>query len=142
MENGLQYADIVKLTDVELEFITGAKNLSKGTDMILKYGPRMVIVTRGKESCFFNNGEIFFEYPPFKVQLVDATGAGDAFVGAILFSINRRLEEDKTVFALDRAEIEEILRFATGCGALTVTRKGVIPALPTFEEAKEFLNKN
>jgi fructokinase len=141
MKNGLQYADIVKLTDVELEFITGAKNLSRGTDMILKYGPRMVFVTRGKESCFFNNGDIFFEYPTFKVQLVDATGAGDAFVGAILFSINKRLEEDKAVFALGGPEIEEILRFATGCGALTVTRKGVIPALPTLGEAREFLKK-
>jgi fructokinase len=139
MENGLQYADIVKLTDVELEFITGAKNLLKGTDMILKYGPRMVIVTRGKESCFFNNGDLYLEYPPFEVELVDATGAGDAFVGAILFSINRRLRENKEVFALQRSEIEAILRFASGCGALTVTRKGVIPALPTFGEAREFL---
>ena len=140
IEKGLQYADIVKLTDVELEFITGTDNLHGGSDEILKCGPRMVFVTRGGEPCFFNNGDIAFEYPTFEMELVDATGAGDAFMGGTLLKLHDRLRSGTTVFALKREEIEPILRFATACGAITVTRKGVVPALPTLDEVHEFLS--
>ena len=138
---GLAYADIVKLTDVELEFITGADSPDVGTEAIMKYGPRMVLVTRGKESCYFKNEEFFFEYPTFKVEPVDSTGAGDAFMGGMLLRLYERKCEDKPLFSLKRDEIEEILRFATACGALTVTHKGVVPALPNLQEVLAFLDK-
>jgi fructokinase len=139
IENGLEHADIVKLTDAELEFMTGTGNLSRGTHLILKFGPRMVFVTRGKESCYFNNGSMEFEYPTFETELVDATGAGDAFMGGVLLLLNERLEKGESIFEPSREEIEEILRFATACGALTVMKKGVVPALPTLDEVLGFL---
>ena len=139
IKRGLRYADIVKLTDVELEFITGVDSLEDGTGDILKYGPRMVLVTRGKESCYFKNEELSFTYPTFEMELVDATGAGDAFMGGTLLRLHERICADKPLFSLEREEIESILRFATACGAITVTRKGVVPALPTLNEVQEFL---
>jgi sugar/nucleoside kinase (ribokinase family) len=140
IENGLQYADIVKLTDEELSFITGTSNLVRGSDMILKYGPRFVIVTRGSHSCFFNDGSNGFEASAFEVEAYDTTGAGDAFIGGLLFNLVQRIERNKSVFNLDRDEAETILRFAHACGALTVTKKGVIPALPSASEVDNFLN--
>jgi fructokinase len=139
IENALEYADIVKLTNVELEFITGTDNLSRGTNLILKYGPRMVFVTRGGESSYFNNGDIELEYPTFEMELVDATGAGDAFMGGVLLRLSEGLAKGGPVFNLSREEMESILRFSTACGALTVTRKGVVPALPTMKEVQSFL---
>jgi len=139
--NGLQYADIVKLTDEELVFITETSSVTKGTDILLKYGPRAVIVTRGPKSCFYNNGDIFVEVPSFKVEAVDTTGGGDAFVGGILVKFLGRIKDEKTLFALEKEEIEDILKFAQACGAITVTRKGVIPALPTRDEVLKFLEK-
>jgi fructokinase len=141
IQRGLGYADIVKLTDVELQFITGNNSLQKGTMSILEYGPRMVLVTRGKDSCFFRNEEMFFEFPTFSVQLVDSTGAGDSFMGGTLLRLFERKRSEDAVFTLPRDEMEAILRFATACGALTVTRKGVIPALPTMKEVETFLDK-
>ena len=139
---GLEYADIVKCTQEELEFITGTDSLSKGTDSILKYGPRMVIVTRGERSCYFNNGDVTFEVPAFDVEPVDTTGAGDAFVGGVLLDIVERIKADRPVFSIPREEAESIVRFACACGAITVTRPGVIPALPTKAEAEAFLEKH
>jgi fructokinase len=139
IEMGLSYADVVKLTDSELQFVTGSDSLQRGTDLVLKCGPRMVFVTRGKDSCFFNNAEAAFEYPAFQADLIDATGAGDAFMGAALLRLNERLNGDRPVFTMARGEIEDLLRFAHACGALTVTRKGVIPALPTMDEVQRFL---
>jgi sugar/nucleoside kinase (ribokinase family) len=141
IERGLSHADVVKLTDTELQFITGRDSLEEGTALVLEYGPRMVFVTRGKESCYFNNGEEAFEYPAFQMELVDATGAGDAFMGGVLLRLNERLQGGVSVFSMERSEIEQLLRFAHACGALTVTRKGVIPALPTMEEVCRFLQE-
>ena len=140
IENGLQYADIVKLTDEELRFITDTSSLLKGSDMILKYGPRFVIVTRGPGSCFFNDGSNAFEVSAFEVEACDTTGAGDAFIGGLLFNLVKRIENNESVFVLEKEEAESILRFAHACGALTVTKKGVIPALPSVTEVKQFLN--
>jgi fructokinase len=139
--SGLQYADIVKCTQDELDLITGTDSLSKGTDSILKHGPRLIVVTRGEESSYFNNGEVAFEFPTFAVECTDTTGAGDAFVGGILLNIVERMGNDQPVFTLEREEAVNIMRFASACGAITVTRKGVIPALPTKKEVVTFLQK-
>lgn len=139
---GLEYADIVKCTQEEMELITGTDSLSGGTGSILKYGPRLVFVTRGAESCYFNNGDIAFEFPTFKVDCVDTTGAGDAFFGGVLVNIVERIKEGLPVFSLDREEAVSIVRFACACGAITVTRKGVIPALPTKDEVGAFIENH
>ena len=141
MQRGLAYADIVKLTDVELQFITGESSPEKGTESILEYGPRMVLVTRGEESCYFRNEQMFFEYPTFSVQFVDSTGAGDSFMGGTLLRLFERKCNGDAIITIPRGDMEAILRFATACGALTVTRKGVIPALPTLQEVQTFLDK-
>jgi fructokinase len=137
--DGLEYADIVKCTQEEMEFITDTDNLFKGTNSILKYGPRMVLMTRGAESCFFNNGDVSFEFPAFEVDCVDTTGAGDAFFGGVLINLVDRMKKDLPVFGVDRETAEGIMRFSCACGAITVTRKGVIPALPTRAEVEMFL---
>jgi fructokinase len=141
MEKGLEYADIVKMTEEELEFLTGTAHLLKGTDLILKYGPRMVVVTRGGKSTFFNNGDINCEVPAFTVDFVEATGAGDAFVGGLLISMLERMRREVSLYKPHEDEVREILFFANACGALTVTKKGVIPALPTLDEVESFIKK-
>ncbi|MFW6138029.1 MAG: carbohydrate kinase family protein, partial [Spirochaetota bacterium] len=142
MENGLEYADVVKLTEEETEFITGTSKLSRGTDMLLKFGPRMIVVTRGSRSCYFNNGMEAFEVPAYSVTPEDTTGAGDAFVGGMLLKITQRIKTDRSVFTMDKQEAEGIVRFAHACGAIIVTRKGVIPALPTIQEVQKFMSEH
>jgi fructokinase len=141
VESGLELADIVKLTDEELEFVTGTAHLQRGTNILLKYGPRMIIVTRGSRSSYLNNGDLAFETPPFQVEAVDSTGAGDAFVASVLLWSVERLRSDLPVFTANRADLQQMMRFANACGALTVTRKGVIPALPTKEEVERFMEE-
>ncbi len=142
MEKGLEYADIVKLTEDELEFLTGTAHLLKGTNLILKFGPRMVVVTRGKKSSFFNNGMITLEVPTFEVDFVEATGAGDAFVGGILIAMLERMKKDLPLYEPSKDEIREMLIFANACGALTVMKKGVIPALPMLNEVRSFIDSH
>jgi fructokinase len=148
IEMGMERADVVKLTEEELEFITGESagvssdgggSLGKGCEKILKYGPEFVVVTRGKESCFAYDGTSPVEVPAFSVNQVDSTGGGDAFVGGVLLTLLERIKKGEKPFPMTREAAREMLRFAHACGALTVTRKGVIPALPTMAEVVEFL---
>jgi fructokinase len=152
IEMGMRHAGVVKLTEEELEFVTAqaagstagssartAVSFLKGCEKILKYGPEFVVVTRGKEPCFAFDGSSPIEVPAFKVDQVDSTGGGDAFVGGMLLTLLERIKKGEKPFPMTREAIRGMLRFAHACGALTVTRKGVIPALPTMSEVADFL---
>lgn len=136
------FADIVKVSEEEVAFLYGeGVSLEKGARLILSAGPRCVVVTLGSAGCrlFTSSGEV--TSPGIAVQAVDTTGAGDGFVGGLLYRLAAdgvkasRLEE---TFA-DSAFASGTLRFANGVGALTTTRRGAIPALPTREEAEREL---
>jgi fructokinase len=146
IEMGMRHADIVKLTEEELEFVTSkpgeglpGSGLEKGCEKILKYGPRFVVVTRGKEPCCAFDGSSLVEVPAFEVEQIDSTGGGDAFVGGVLLTLLERIKKGEKPFPMEREAMRGMLRFAHGCGALTVTRKGVIPALPVKGEVEDFL---
>ena len=155
IEMGMRHAGVVKLTEEELEFVTGipagapgdastraGERLLRGCEKILEYGPMFVVVTRGKEPCFAFDGSSAIEVPAFQVEQVDSTGGGDAFVGGILLTLLGRMRRGEKPFGMEREAIRDMLRFAHACGAITVTRKGVIPALPTMEEASNFLKSH
>ena len=138
---GLNNSDLVKVNTEELEFITGTSELKRGTDNLLEYGPKMVVVTRGREGSFFNNGKNFASVDGYKVHAVDATGCGDGFTSGILAKFLQKIKQGENVFALDGKEMESILRFANAAGALTATKRGVIPSLPTQEDLCIFLKR-
>ncbi|MBA7492846.1 Fructokinase [subsurface metagenome] len=137
---GLHNSDLVKLNNDELEFITGISDIKQGSDILLKYGPEMVVVTQGDKGSFFNNGRTCSFTESYKVHTIDTTGCGDSFTSAILAKFLQKIKQGKDPFDLDCEEMEDILRFANAAGALTATKKGVIPSLPTQEDLCIFLN--
>ena len=137
---GLHNSDLVKLNNDELEFITGISDIKQGSDILLKYGPEMVVVTQGDKGSFFNNGRTCSFIGSYKVHTIDTTGCGDSFTSAILAKFLQKIKQGKDPFDLDGEEMEDILRFANAAGALTATKKGVIPSLPTQEDLCIFLN--
>jgi len=137
---GLHNSDLVKLNNDELEFITRISDIKQGSDILLKYGPKMVVVTQGDKGSFFNNGRTCSFVESYKVHTIDTTGCGDSFTSAILAKFLQKIKQGKDPFDLDCEEMEDILRFANAAGALTATKKGVIPSLPTQEDLRIFLN--
>ena len=137
---GLHNSDLVKLNNDELEFITRISDIKQGSDILLKYGPKMVVVTEGDKGSFFNNGRTCSFVESYKVHTIDTTGCGDSFTSAILAKFLQKIKQGKDPFDLDCEEMEDILRFANAAGALTATKKGVIPSLPTQEDLGIFLN--
>ncbi|HOF86773.1 MAG TPA: PfkB family carbohydrate kinase [Armatimonadota bacterium] len=128
---GLPTADLLKISEEELAFITGETEIAAGMALLRAQGVPVVIVTRGAAGCAYSWGDETGHLPGVPVRQVDATGAGDAFVGAVLYRLTR---ETPVALARRREEIEEILAFANRAAAIVVTRQGAIPAMPTLEE--------
>jgi ribokinase len=89
-----------------------------------------VLITLGPKGLFFKNRIEEIWMRAFKVNVVDTTAAGDAFMGALACGLS---EEMPT---------REILRFANGAGALATTKLGAQPSLPLRKNLEIFLSKN
>jgi fructokinase len=132
---GLKYADLLKVSEEELEFITGEDDLRKGSNHLTEMGIRFIVVTLGKKGAFYKIGDKTGHLPTYDVKVVDTTGAGDAFMGGLLYRLKDiGLPE---ILSMPAAEIEEMLDFSNAVGACTTTRKGGIPSVPRFDEVEE-----
>lgn len=135
----MDQADIMKISHEELEFLMGSGDLAGASAQLCReFGLTLLLVTLGKDGCYFRAGELAGLVPGFKVQAVDTTGAGDAFLGGLLFEVLRR---DKGPKEWTSEELAESVRFANAVGALAVTRKGGIPAMPSLAQVEEFLRR-
>jgi fructokinase len=144
MIHGLSGADIVKLSEEELVFITGVSGLPEGTAELMKIAPsvRLILVTRGGDGAFFANRSTSGYAKPFAVETVDTTGAVDAFMGAALNQILRRGLGAADLDTLKAGDLEEICTFANAAGALATTKRGAITSLPTYQELQKFLTES
>lgn len=126
----LPKADLVKISDDELPFITGIENPEKALASLFTGAVKTVVLTRGGAGASFITSKFKAEAPGYKVTPVDTTGAGDAFVAALLYQLAQREVRPEN---LSPGDALEILEFANGAGAITTQVKGAIAALPGLE---------
>ncbi len=135
------YADIVKISDEEMKLLFADTDLEKAADQIHSKGVKLVLITLGPEGVYYSadlqDGKIRGSVGVKAVKVVDTTGAGDSFTGGLLYRLTRR----QNLLSLDKASLEEDLQFANAVASLCVTKRGAIPALPSFEEVEKFLQK-
>ncbi|KDO46268.1 hypothetical protein CISIN_1g029908mg [Citrus sinensis] len=131
-------AEVIKVSDVELEFLTGSDKIDDESALSLWHpNLKLLLVTLGEHGCRYYTKSFKGAVDAFRVKTVDTTGAGDAFVGALLCKI----VDDQSAIE-DEPRLREILKFANACGALSTTKKGAIPALPTESEALALLKRS
>ena len=126
---GLNRADIIKIADNELELVTGTTEIEEGLDMLLFMGAKIALITKGPKGVEYKWGNQRGFLPAYRVPVVDETGAGDAFVSALLFQISK---QNKPILEYDEALIKGVIDFACKTGAMVVTKHGGIPSMPTF----------
>lgn len=119
------YTDMIAPNETEFAALTGTDILGKGSRMLMSAGIREVIVTRGSKGyCYISDGKLVTE-DCIKAPVVDTTGAGDTFLGAMAVKL------------ADDEHIESALRFANRAAAVTVQRRGAQVAIPTLLEVEE-----
>jgi sugar/nucleoside kinase (ribokinase family) len=121
-----------------VDVLTGSKDPDSASKQLLELGPDVCVVTLGPEGSFFRVAEGGEYVLPFRVETVDATGCGDAFIAALLCQLVVGADWREQ---LSPARMRQILRYANAAGALTALTQGVIPALPTAHQVDEFLTQ-
>lgn len=138
----LPEADVVKIADEELTFVTGIEEESVAISSLFRGRVKVVICTKGSKGSVLYVGNHTYESAGFSVQVQDTTGAGDAFIGAFLFQLLKNEVRLADLESYCHSHHDELLTFANACGALTTTGKGAISSLPTYEEMMELLTRN
>ena len=131
---GLGQADVVKISDEEVEFLFGLSP-EEGAERILdEYGAKLVFVTCGAEGCAYRNRNASGRVPGLSgLTVTDTTGAGDIFGGSAVWAL---LQTGKAPEGLGRGELERITAFACASAGLSTTRAGGISSLFSLEEIK------
>jgi fructokinase len=129
-------AQIVKISDEELRFLTGSDDPAAARQQLWHDRLELMVVTLGSAGCVYFSRDMGGIVVGFGVAAVDATGAGDGFVAGLL----QGLIADRAIVT-DEARLRELCRFANAVGAITTTERGAIPALPTRERVLAFLDR-
>ena len=135
LELALELADVVKLSREELEELCGAHPLEQAmTQLMSRYQIRLLLVTLGSDGVMIHDRQEVRHLPARRIQPLDTTGAGDAFVAGLLAG----LAHYDQLPAWN--ELCAIITQAQGCGALATTAKGAMTALPTHAQLRDFLH--
>ena len=134
---GLSQADVVKISDEEVEFLFGLEPVAGAAHILENFGVKLVFVTCGAGGCWFQNAQASGWVPALKgIKVIDTTGAGDIFGGSALWKL---LQLGKAPEMLNEAELTEVVRFACTAAGLSTTRPGGISSVPDHEEILERL---
>ena len=129
----IPFADVVKVSEEELADITGISDEKEAVRKLFRGDVRLIFVTRGGKgaSVYTKNGSVYSSASEH-ANCVDTTGAGDTFIGAILFQL---LRSGKSREELDTiGGLQNWLRFANKAAWFVVQRPGAIPAMPSYFE--------
>ncbi len=130
----LPYADIVKLSDDELEFVTGCRTEEEAAAQLFQGRCRLLLVTRGPDGSAAYTPSASAACAALPVQVVDTTGCGDSFIGSFLYQLVRDKATLETLPQLTGADLEKYLDFSAHYASLTAAKKGA--AMATLEELK------
>lgn len=128
---------VLKISDEELEFITGCSKIEEALPQLLTGNTRMVIYTKGSEGAECYTAHEKGAAASRKVKAVDTTGAGDGFIGSFLYRLSESGVTAENLSEVKGEQMEEYLKFANAFCGISVTKHGAIASYPTMAEMEE-----
>ena len=131
---GLAHCHILKISDNEIQWLTGEEDYTAGVNWIReRYQIQLILVSMGKEgSRAYYNGTMVEVKPFLQKNTIETTGAGDTFCGCVLHYICEHGME-----GLDENKLKEMLTFANAAASVITTRKGALRVMPTRDEIQK-----
>ena len=136
---GLGFCDILKISDHEIQWLTGCEDFTEGVNWIKERYPHisLVLVSMGKDGSRAYYDDFCVESPAFiQKNTIETTGAGDTFCGCVLYDICKNGLMDRT-----RESLSEMLMFANAAASIITTRKGALRVMPQRSEIEELINR-
>lgn len=133
---GLGQCDILKISDNEIQWLTGETDFTKGVEKIREEFPiPLILVSMGGDGSRAYYGEGYVEVAPFlQENTIETTGAGDTFCACVInYVLDHGLED------LTDAQLKEMLTFANAAASIITTRKGALRVMPKKQEVLDFL---
>ena len=133
---GISQCDILKISDDEIEFLTGTDDIDKGVRIIMEHShPSLICATMGKHgSKAYYNGKTVFGEPFLREDTIETTGAGDTFMACVINSV---LENG--IDSLTDKDLQDMLEFANAASSIITTRKGALKVMPKKNEIIEVI---
>lgn len=124
---GMAHCDILKISDNELQWLTGEEDFDAGIRWIRERFPgiRLLLLSMGANGSRAYSGERCVEIPCFRVHTIETTGAGDTFFAGVLHHVLQWGLRDYT-----EAELRQMLTFANAAAAIITTKKGALRVMP------------
>lgn len=129
--NFIKKCHVLKVSEEEAMIITREKDIEISAKMLVKYGAKFVIVTLGSKGAILCHGNNIEYLPSKPVDMLDATGAGDAFIGTVIAQIAKNCKESSQINA---RQLKSFIEFGNKVGAITVQKYGALDAIPYFNE--------
>ena len=135
---GLEHTQILKISDNEIQFLTGESDYTKGVAWITeRYGIPLILVSMGKEGSRASYKGKMVEEPTFSQdKTIETTGAGDTFCACALHYVL-----EKGLESFDEDSLREMLTFANAAACIVTTRRGALRVMPEVSEIKELVEK-
>lgn len=127
VEPCLPYVDVMLPSLTEARMITGKERPEDVAEVFMRYGVGIVGLKMGEAGSYVRTKDVELRVPPYVVEMVDATGAGDAFVAGFLTGL------------LQGWDLERTARLANAVGALCVTAMGAVTGVRSLEETLRFM---
>ena len=138
MEWGLHQADVVKISDEEVEFLFGLAPEAGAAHICREFGAKLVFVTCGGKGCYYQNQNAAGWVPALSgIKVVDTTGAGDIFGGSAMWKL---LRLKKSPEELTQEELEKITAFACAAAGLSTQKSGGISSVPTLADVERVVS--
>jgi ribokinase len=147
-------ADYIIPNETELNLLTGVPvtddvSAEKAAKVLLSRGAKNVIVTLGEKGALVVSSKQVTHVDAYKIDVVDTTAAGDAFIGGFASYLIKTLESDSKLSDVHQhpqgtraasLQIINAVKYANACGALAATKFGAQPSLPTKEVVEQFIS--
>lgn len=130
----LPLADILKVSDEEVEFLTGKSNIEDALPQLLTGEVKLIVYTEGARGARAFTKNASAQSPCEKVTAVDTTGAGDAFIGSFLYKLSEAGTDAKNIEALSSEALTQFLYFSNVYCGKSVQKAGAIASYPTAAE--------
>lgn len=132
----IQYADILKISDEEVEFIFGNKDIEENLDYLFDQGVKLLVYTSGKDGAVAYTKNVVAHSKGIKVNAVDTTGAGDGFIGCLLYQMAKENVDLEQINILTEEQLKTYLDLSNKFCSISVTKEGAIASYPTMEELR------
>lgn len=134
--DSIKSADILKMTVEEFEYYLGETDVIRGADKLVAGGTRIIAVSMGRDGCYIRNRKASAYQPAYAVDTLDTTGAGDSFMGALIYQVTR---PGVDMDALDAGDLSRMAEFANASASASTTRRGSLLVMPNQEEVRDIM---